>query len=127
MKDLNDKILEVLVEKAPWEPTTKADQEKHDAEADASAHAIGAVLNTNVADMRDASDEMDKKLRATAADHKSKAMVSFKRYRELGGTKEISDLAMPFNPRKEWEAKHKQQWLRDHPRPKDSFGDRKKV
>lgn len=126
MNDLAAKLLQILAERAPWEPTTKLGKEKYDAEADASAHAIGAVLNNNVADLRGiAGDELDKKLRAVAADHKGKGLTSFKRYRELGGSKTLDDLAKPFSPRKEWEAAHKAQWLKDHPKPKDSFGDRK--
>ena len=125
MNDLAAKLLQVLAERAPWEPTTKQGKDKYDAEADASAHAIGAVLNNNVADLRDIDgDELDRKLRATAADHKNKGMMSFKRYRDLGGDKTVDDLAQPFAPRKEWEAANKAQWLRDHPKPKDAFGNR---
>ena len=124
MTDLKHTLIQVISERAPWEPNNKEDQDRYDAEADASAHALGNLLNKSLADLRDIDDGTDTKLRKTAKAHSRMGMTSFKRYRELGGEKSMDDLAKPFAPRKEWEAAHKAQWMRDHPKPKDDFGNR---
>ena len=65
---------ELVSEKAPWDPRNKKEADFQRAQGDAASHAAGYVVNKNVADIRNMKDVANKKLRATAAQHKLAAM-----------------------------------------------------
>lgn len=117
---------EPVNEKAPWDPRNKKEAEFQRAQGDAASHAAGYVLNKNVADIRNMNDVATKKLRATAAQHKSAAASPFAKYKQLGGTKSMGQLAYPTTPRKEWEKTNRAAYEKQHPKAKDPFGDRYK-
>lgn len=122
MLDLKQVISETISESTlPWTPPTQHGREMQELEALIAAQVANRDVNKNVADLRDIDDGPQKKLRDAEDQHGQDADSNFETYQREGGDKTLDDLRMPFNPRKEWEAEHRDEWDRAHPKPKDEF------
>ncbi len=105
----------------PWIPETQSGRDLQNLEGLVSAQIGNSMVNKNVADLRNIDDGPQKKMRDAEDEHRQDAEANYIIYREKGGDKALDDLRAPFNPRKEWERDHLEEWKKAHPAPKDQF------